>query len=86
MNRSQRRRLPRPDFNEGRVLGFPTRVHPGNVHLVNCIEAEVKGVFEISCSCGETTWTPWGEAHATEIAELHLWARGTPVRRRVKMR
>jgi hypothetical protein len=86
MNREQRRRLPRADMNEGRVLGFPARVRPGPVHLIHCIEAEVRGVFEIKCSCGEVTWTPWGEASATEIAEIHLWARGVPVRGRVSQR
>ena len=35
------------------------------------------GTFEIRCSCGEVTWTAWGEAHAAEITALHLWATGT---------
>jgi hypothetical protein len=80
------RRLPRPDFNENRVLGFPTRVLPSNVHLVNCIEQEAHGVFEVKCSCGRTSWTPWGEAHAEEVAQLHLWQMGVPVKGRVRQR
>lgn len=48
-------------------------------HNIACIEsAECPGVFEISCTCGDQTWTPWGAAHAEEIAKLHLWAAGAP--------
>ena len=48
-------------------------------HNIACIEdTECPGVFEISCECGEQTWTPWGAAHAEEIAKLHLWAAGAP--------
>lgn len=90
MNREQRRRghraLPRADMNEYRVLGFPSRVMPSEVHLIHCIEQECKGVFEIKCACGEVTWTPWGQDHAVEIAEIHLHARGVPTRQRVSQR
>lgn len=72
-------------MNEGRVLGYPTPVRPGDRHLVNCIEQEAPGVFEIRCSCGQTSWTPWGEAHAGEIAEIHLWMVGQPAKRRVRI-
>lgn len=51
-------------------------------HNIACIESEeCPGVFEISCSCGEQTWTPWGADHAEEIAKLHLWAAGAPTQK-----
>lgn len=48
-------------------------------HQVAIIETECRGVFEISCRCGEQTWTPWGLEHAKEIARLHYWVTGTQV-------
>ena len=45
-------------------------------HDIRAIETECPGAIQIECSCGETTWTPWGEAHAAEITALHLWAVG----------
>ena len=33
-------------------------------HDIRAIETECPGAIQIECSCGETTWTPWGEAHA----------------------
>jgi|HubBroStandDraft_6_1064221.scaffolds.fasta_scaffold242811_4 hypothetical protein len=46
----------------------------GGDHHIDIIEAEAPGVIELVCSCGARTWTPWGEAHAEEIASIHLWA------------
>ena len=43
------------------------------VHQTALIEQEAPDVFDIRCSCGEHTWTPWGMEHAHEIAEMHLW-------------
>jgi hypothetical protein len=48
----------------------------GGDHHIDIIEAEAPGVMELVCSCGSRTWTPWGEAHAEEIASIHLWANG----------
>jgi hypothetical protein len=65
------RPLPRPDMNTGaNRLPGPVR------HHIAVIETECPGVMEISCTCGEQTWTPWGAAHAQEIADVHLWANG----------
>lgn len=86
MNRSDRRRLSTKDFNADRVLGFPSVVQPSDRHIVHCIEQECPGVFEIRCSCGRTSWTPWNIEHAEEIAQLHLWEMGVPVKGRVKQR
>jgi hypothetical protein len=57
---------------------------PGGDHHMTVIEGgsaehdgeKCPGTFEIRCSCGEVTWTAWGEAHAAEITTLHLWATG----------
>ena len=51
------------------------RAVPGP-HNITVFETEAPGALEISCSCGERTWTPWGEAHAAEIMALHLWTVG----------
>ena len=48
-------------------------------HQVAIIETGCRGVFEISCRCGEQTWTPWSIEHAKEIARLHLWVVGAPI-------
>lgn len=48
-------------------------------HRIACIEVD-DGIFEISCTCGEQTWTPWGQAHAEEVARLHCWVTGTPIK------
>jgi hypothetical protein len=43
------------------------------VHQVTLIETDCRGVFEIRCTCGDVAKTYWGEGHAAEIAEMHLW-------------
>jgi hypothetical protein len=53
-------------------------------HNIVCIEADCPGVFEITCSCGQQSWTPWGRAHAEECARVHLWAVGAPVQRVIR--
>jgi hypothetical protein len=60
---------------EERLAGL-RRQPVGGRHNVSTIETEAPGAFEITCSCGAQTWTPWGEAHAAEITALHLWAVG----------
>jgi hypothetical protein len=56
--------LPKPDFNAQR--------RPGpHVLILDGSNQDAPGVYEIRCSCGEVTWTPWGEEHAVEIAEIH---------------
>lgn len=47
-------------------------------HRIAVIEAG-DGVFELSCSCGSQTWTPWGIEHAKEVARLHYVTTGTPI-------
>lgn len=48
---------------------------PGPHHIA-LLSQEAPGVYEVVCSCGEHTWTPWGAANATEIAALHFWSVG----------
>jgi hypothetical protein len=56
----------------------------GGRHSVSLIEdTELPHAFEVSCSCGEQTWTPWGEEMATELAAMHLWEVGAPPRGKV---
>lgn len=52
----------------------------GVKHHMILTEQECPGTFEIRCLCGEVTWTPWGQAHAEEIAKIHLWAAGQGVK------
>jgi hypothetical protein len=72
--------LPRPDASSRPDRG-------ANVHqVIVSAEGDAPGVFQITCSCGARTWTPWGEDHAGVIAELHLqdmgitWAEFSKVR------
>lgn len=76
-----------------RKAGGALRVVPGDVnfrardggrHNIALIEdTECPNAFEVSCSCGEQTWTPWGEDMATELAQLHLWSVGAGIGRKV---
>ena len=58
-----------------RIAGL-TRRPDGRRHHVDIIEQELLRAYEIRCTCGTQTWTPWGAAHAHEIAALHLWSVG----------
>jgi hypothetical protein len=58
-----------------KLFKLQRRPVPGR-HHITIIETEAPGALQILCSCGETCWTPWGEAHAAEITALHLWAVG----------
>jgi len=55
---------------------MPKRRYRPGPHLIEVIEQEAPGVFEIRCACGAQTWTPWGIEHAAEIGGLHLWSVG----------
>ena len=66
------RQLPRETLNTRKFA------EPGR-HNIACIEQDCPGAFEIRCQCGESTWTPWGAAHAEEIARMHLWKAGVPL-------
>lgn len=71
------------------IGGVPVLPGPSNVrHSVACVEggrdrhhAECPGTFEVVCACGYSTWTPWGEAHAEEIAKVHLMKVGAPAQK-----
>lgn len=70
--------------NPERINGVPILPGPSNIrHNVACVEggrdpdhAEMPGAFEICCTCGYNTWSPWGADHAEQVAKLHLWAVG----------
>jgi hypothetical protein len=64
----------------------------GRVHQIIVIAQDIPGTFEVRCvachrrephgrcdaTCHTTTWTPWGEDHALEIGELHLYYMAHP--------
>jgi hypothetical protein len=64
----------------------------GRHHNIVLIEGEMPRSFEVRCiachngepherctaACHTTTWTPWGEAVALEIGELHLMYMANP--------
>lgn len=64
----------------------------GRVHQIVLSEGEAPRVFEVRCvachnpaphercvaSCHRVTWTPWGEEHAAEIGQLHLFYMAHP--------
>lgn len=31
------------------------------------------GIFSLTCTCGEQTYTPWGEEEAKRKARQHFW-------------
>lgn len=59
----------------------------GTRHKIVLSEQDAPRTFEVRClachnpfphercvaGCHRVTWTPWGEAHAKEIAALHLF-------------
>lgn len=58
----------------------------GRTHQLTLIAQEAPGVFDVRCSCGDHTWTPWGEEHALEIAEMHAFEMEGQGARRLPMR
>lgn len=63
------------------------------LHVIVLTEQEMPGAWEIRCTachtaeheglpctaaCHLVTWTPWGEAHAHEVGELHVFYMAHP--------